>query len=351
MTALAAMALAAGYGTRLAPLTDELAKPACPVVNRPLLHFSLQRLVALGASTVVVNTHHLPATVRAALDPPPFGLDVRIVHEPVILGTGGALKNAWAELVGAPFQARFPGSRPEGRSYNESIVLLNGDTICEADLAAAAAEHRRSGAVATMVLLDDPRAARYGAVETAEDGAVVDIAGRRGRRGARRGLFTGAHLLSPQIFECLPPEAAFCIIRQVYLPLLASRPGAVRATYGAGRFFDLGTPADYLEAHRALLDDPGPFAFFRDGLTEIAPGVWAHPAAEISPRAELRGPAMIGRAAVIEDGARVGPYAAVGAHARVAALAELDHCVVWDGVVVRGAIHEVIATPRNVVAL
>ena len=62
-----AMLLAAGLGTRMRPLTSRIAKPALPVLNRPLVHWTLERLAAAGVTDVIVNLHHRPATVRRAV--------------------------------------------------------------------------------------------------------------------------------------------------------------------------------------------------------------------------------------------------------------------------------------------
>jgi mannose-1-phosphate guanylyltransferase len=374
MNGLKAMVLAAGHGVRLAPLTNELAKPACPVCNHPLIHFPLSRLASIGVKDVVVNLHHLPATVERAIENQPhphpvagrgrsaaghrdtcgtaalgcgprgaassaptrggsFGLSVHTVFEAKILGTGGGLKNARSLLAGA-----------------ETILLLNGDSIGEADLSPLVAAHRESGALATMLLLDDPRRERYGAVEVDAAGAVVDIAGLRGVTGARRGLFAGVHALSPEIFSAMPALDEFCINRQVHLPLLASRPGAVRAMFGEGRFFDLGAPTDYLEAQWSLLDDPGPFAFLHEGLAERR-GVWVDPTAQIAEDAWLAGPTIVGGGAVIEDGATVGGYSVIGPGATVAAGARLERCVVWPGARAEGVTFETIVTSSGLVQL
>jgi len=326
-----AMVLAAGFGLRLRPLTIERAKPACPVVNRPLIHFPLSRLAAAGVREVVVNTHHLPDTVRAALDQfDDTDLRLTVLHEPVILGTGGGLKNA--------------------RRYLESddlIILQNGDTICEADLAEAVRAHRNGSALATLVLLDDPRIERYGAVEVAADGAVVDIANLRRQRAARRGIFVGTHVLSPEVFAHLPAREAFCIIRDAYLPLLSARPGAVRAHFANGRFFDLGTPSDYLAANWSLLESPGPLSFWRNGLSKVAPGVWCGKDINLASDAILRAPLLLGNRARVEPGAVLGPRVIVGNNATVAANAELRCCVVWDGARVAGRESDSILTTRN----
>ncbi len=313
-----AMVLAAGLGLRLRPLTLERAKPACPVAGHPLLHFVLERLAAAGVREAVVNTHYLPHTVNAALAD--FGsatLQVTAIHEPIILGTGGGLKNARRLLEQA-----------------DTVLLLNGDSLSEVDLAAAVREHRDSEALATMVLRSDPRIERYGAVTVANDGAVIDIANLRGQSGPRSGLFVGTHLLSPRIFAHLPKQAVFCINREAYLPLLSHEPGAVRAHFTTGRFFDLGTPADYLAANWALLDRPGPFALVRRGRHETAPGVWVGEGVTVDPTALLRAPVLLGDGVRVDAGARLGPYVVAGDGAVIVDGVQLDHCVVWDGVTV-----------------
>src|SRR5919112_870759 len=89
-----AMILAAGYGTRLWPLTIDRAKPAIPFMNRPLVGYVAEYLAGYGFDDVVVNLHHRPESVREALgDGSKFGVRLHYVEEPVILGTSGALDN------------------------------------------------------------------------------------------------------------------------------------------------------------------------------------------------------------------------------------------------------------------
>ena len=63
-----AMILAAGYGTRLWPLTIDRAKPAIPFMGRPLVGYVAEYLARYGFRDIVVNLHHRPESVRAALD-------------------------------------------------------------------------------------------------------------------------------------------------------------------------------------------------------------------------------------------------------------------------------------------
>src|SRR5436309_16006492 len=90
-----AMILAAGYGTRLWPLTIDRAKPALPFMGRPLVGYVAAYLARYGWRDIAVNLHHRSDSVRAALgDGSRFGARLTYVEEPTILGTSGALDNA-----------------------------------------------------------------------------------------------------------------------------------------------------------------------------------------------------------------------------------------------------------------
>ncbi|MHA1567995.1 MAG: hypothetical protein ACTSXZ_00875, partial [Alphaproteobacteria bacterium] len=150
------------------------------------------------------------------------------------------------------------------------------------------------------------------------------------------------------IFEHMPAADHFCIVRDVYLPLLTEKPGAVRAHFGHGRFFDLGTLPDYLNAHWALLDEPGASGFFLHGLKEIAPRVWAAPDAHVDDAVTLHGPVLIAAGTNVAAGTTHGPEAVIGRSARVEAGAHLQRCVVWDTARSAGAQANAVITPRGV---
>src|ERR671919_1327492 len=89
-----AIVLSAGYGTRLWPLTEARPKPAIPILGKPLVGYVAEYLADYGIDEIVVNLHHRPESVRAALgDGSKFGVKLHYVEEPVILGTSGALDN------------------------------------------------------------------------------------------------------------------------------------------------------------------------------------------------------------------------------------------------------------------
>jgi NDP-sugar pyrophosphorylase family protein len=257
-----ALILAAGFGTRLRPLTERTPKPLLPVVNRPLIEHALKSLHDVGIDDVAVNAHHLAGQIESFFqNGSVFGQRINVVREePDILGTGGAIKNLRSFLF---------ASNP--------FLVLNGDTMSAPNLQAAIDAHARSGAVATMILKRDERMSRFGAVEVDDEGRVVDIARLIGAPGLDRGLFIGAHVLSPTLFDHMPPENSFCIIRRVYIPMILEAPGAVRSVFDDAPFFDLGTPDDYNTTQSLLHRDPSLRKTFSHAFTPAPPPVVRDP--------------------------------------------------------------------------
>src|SRR5262249_17902486 len=151
--------LSAGYGTRLWPLTEDRTKPAIPILGKPLVGFVAEYLAHYNCKEIVVNLHHRPESVRAALgDGSQFGVHLSYIEEPEILGTSGALDNA-RHLLG-----------------NETFIVINGKIITDIDLNQAFETHRRRKALATLVLLPNATRERFSVVET-ENGLITKFSG------------------------------------------------------------------------------------------------------------------------------------------------------------------------------
>src|SRR5215207_679024 len=240
-----AMILAAGYGTRLWPLTIDRAKPAIPFMNRPLVGYVAAYLAGHGFSDVVVNLHHRPESVREALgDGSDFGVRLHYVEEHEILGTGGAIDNARALL---------------DTDSASAFVVVNGKLATDIDLSAALETHRRERALATLVLQPNPARERYSVVHT-RGGLVTGFGGypKPDDDGDDAPLmFTGIQVLDRRIFDFIPRgEGGRSIfshtVTDVYLPAM-KRGERVAAHVAKGYWYELSTVRRYLETNVALL--------------------------------------------------------------------------------------------------
>ncbi|MEZ5283378.1 MAG: NDP-sugar synthase [Vicinamibacterales bacterium] len=239
-----ALLLAAGYGTRLRPLSDVRAKAALPVAGRPLIVHLLERLRDAGLSDIVINLHHRAETVAAAAgDGAAWGLRVRYSWEPRPLGSGGGPARALPLLAADRF------------------FIVNGDTVSGVDYAALARAHEESGAEATLAAAPADLA-RYNALLADASGSVVGVAARGTRpedlpQGAQPWHFVGVQAVNASAFAGVDPSSESDTIRGIYPALLATRPGAVRIARATSGFADIGTPGDYYDTTRRLCAEAG----------------------------------------------------------------------------------------------
>lgn len=308
-----AFVLAAGLGTRLRPLSEELPKPAWPFFDVPLAAHVLSRLAAAGVGEVIVNLHHLGDRLREALHAwVPDGLEIRWSPEETILGTGGALV-PWRNLLGrGPF------------------LLCNADTYQEIDLLDLWRFHGERGGAATLAVRrvsDGERAP----IEIDEGGRVVRFLSARAP-GAGLGLaceFTGIHVLEPPILEALPPGVS-CINADVHSRLVARGVPLYGYDPGGDAFWsDLGTPERYLAAHRH---------FLRAGrLPAGSPGRLVADDGETEDGGRVLAPSYLGPGARVKTGGVAGPFAVLGAGSVLGDGGRVESGVVWGGSRVGGA--------------
>src|SRR5438034_3432335 len=234
-----AMILSAGYGTRLWPLTEDRTKPAIPILGKPLVGYVAEYLARYGCNEIVVNLHHRPESVRAALgDGTQFGVKLQYVEEPQILGTSGALDNA-RHLLG-----------------RKSFVVVNGKIITDIDLGAALDTHRRSGALATLLLLSNTRRERFSVVETM-DGQVTGFGGMPAKGSTDAPLmFTGIQIMEPEIFDYIPKGVFSHSTTDVY-PRAIADGRMIAAHVGTGKWYELSTIPRYLEISLTMLAERG----------------------------------------------------------------------------------------------
>ena len=233
-----AMVLSAGYGTRLWPLTEQRPKPAIPILGKPLVGYVAEYLAGYGCNEIVVNLHHLPESVRAALgDGSKFGVRLQYVEEPEILGTSGALDNA-SELL-----------------KDHTFVVVNGKIITDIDLNAALETHRRTRALATLVLIPNVNRERFSEVKT-RAGFVTGFGGmpQVTDHEAPTLMFTGIQILEHEIFDYIPRSEFSHSTTDVY-PQAIAKGERIAAHVAEGKWRELSTLKRYLDISVDMLKE------------------------------------------------------------------------------------------------
>ena len=243
-----AIILSAGYGTRLWPLTEDRTKPALPILGKPLVGYVAEYIASYGFDDIVVNLHHRPESVRAALgDGSKFGVKLHYVEEPVILGTSGALDNT-REF----FQ-------------HETFLAINGKIITDIDLNAALETHRKTNALATLVLLHNEKRERFSVVNV-EQGRITGFGGMPEQTSTEASsteassteaaplMFTGIQLLEPRIFDYIPRGVFSHSTTDVY-PQAIANGETVAAHVAHGTWRELSTLKRYLDISVEMLKE------------------------------------------------------------------------------------------------
>jgi NDP-sugar pyrophosphorylase family protein len=239
-----AMILAAGFGTRLRPLTDNLPKALVEINGRTLLEITLEHLQSFGIREVIVNVHHHAEKIIEYLKTKNnLGMQIAISREDdLLLDTGGGLKKAaWFFL--------------ENNSDNP-FLLHNVDVLSTIDLRKMVEAHTEKSALATLAVQErkSSRQLLFG-----ESGLLC---GRRKGTGSPDEVvrpsttlqplaFSGIHVISPRLLKLITEDGVFSII-DTYLRLAGS--GEKISAFRADEYYwrDLGRPEDLVQASNDL---------------------------------------------------------------------------------------------------
>ncbi|HJW33240.1 MAG TPA: NTP transferase domain-containing protein [Holophagaceae bacterium] len=253
--------LAAGLGTRMGPLSQVLPKPAWPLGGRSLLQWSADGLRQAGFTRLACNVHLHPERLTDAAE----GLE--LCPEPTLLGSAGGLRHA------------------RGR-VREALPVWNADALGEVPWGRLRAEHLRSGAQLTWLLIPHP-GGPWNPVFTGDDGRILPLGTPSGPQGPFH--FTGASIWSPEALDLLPEGPSE--VRDL-LPRLTAHRALVVEPFP---WREVGTPDQLIEAAAALAPEA-------EGRI---PGCYVHPTAR--PAGKLRrcilGPGAAPHPAFEDEGA------------------------------------------------
>lgn len=309
--------MAGGEGTRLRPLTERFPKPFVRIAGKPTIAYILERLVEAGAGQVILTTFYRPDQLLQGLGGGDrFGVPLFYSYEDTAMGTAGGVAKCRGLL-------------------NETFVVASGDVLADVDIASLVAEHKKSGADATIALTEVENPAEFGIVG-------VDRTGRIDRFKEKPKtpeetfsnlINAGIYVIEPHVLDLVPKEGAFDFSKQLWPKLLAEGMH-IHGARLTGLWMDVGRPSDLLRAHASVGDRKGKRHQDR-ALVHPAGKVVAsdlYPESVVGPRARVENSILYDGArvedgavvlnSILDDNAVVGPRAVVvdsvlGANARV----------------------------------
>lgn len=284
--------MAAGKGTRLAPWTLAVPKPALPVANEPAIGHLLRLIARHGYRNVTANASWLGELLVGMIgDGTTHGVQLEWNlegDEP--LGTAGGVLAAQDRL----------------RDGDEPIMVLSGDGLHDVDLMGVERAHRESGAIATLALLPVSDPSEYGVAVTDDANRVTGFQEKPARGTELSKLAnTGIYIFSPRALD-LCAEWGMTDFGSELLPRFVDAGEHVHAHSIEGAYWnDIGDLDEWRASNAAAITgevDLGHGVVEEDGGM-YGPGILVHPTAEIHPSAQLQGPVVVGANATVGAGA------------------------------------------------
>ncbi|MHB8533302.1 MAG: sugar phosphate nucleotidyltransferase [Solirubrobacteraceae bacterium] len=300
-----AMVLAAGLGTRLRPLTNEISKPMVPVIDRPVMEHILELLGRHGLEQVIANLHYFPEPIREH-----FGDRISYRYEEELLGTAGGVRAC----------RDFFGEQP--------FLVISGDALTDIDLSSLAERHRETGGIATLSVKQVPDTREYGVVLHDRDGRITGFQEKPEPQEALSDLGNcGIYVFSPEIFDYFP-ERPFADWAQDVFPALLEND----------------VPFHIHEVHQ-YWNDVGSLGELRQGTFDalagelhleiagelLAPGITVAGGTPLPQDAQVDGPVWIGEDVRIGPGVRLTGPVVIGDGATIGERAQLRSSIVFPG--------------------
>jgi mannose-1-phosphate guanylyltransferase len=301
VTPLKALILVGGFGTRLRPLSCTRPKALFPIINKPLLQWTFERLAKNRIEEVILATSYQTETLIKQHRLPKNGLTVIYSRDPFrkLLGTGGPIKKA-EKLIG----------------HESPFLVLNGDIFADINYTELLKTHEQKRAAATMALfrVEDP--SRYGIAELKKGNCIKRFIEKPSRNTTSSHLINaGAYVLSPKIFNYIPESRAVSIEHEVF-PKLARENNLYGYVFD-GLWKDIGEPEEYLELNKILL--------------ESSVVLQKH---KVKTKAKIEPPVAFDKGVFIKEKSVVGPHVILGQDVTIGESVRIRDSVAFSGVTI-----------------
>ncbi|OGC23414.1 hypothetical protein A2291_08030 [candidate division WOR-1 bacterium RIFOXYB2_FULL_42_35] len=303
---LKALIMAAGYGTRLEPLTIAVPKPMIPIVNIPCMQHNLELLQRHGFCDLITNIHYHPEQIQNYFgDGYDFGVNLTYSFEEKLLGTAGGVKK----------MARLG-------DIKETFLILSSDALTDINLAKIVAFHKEKKALITIAMAKVEDVTEFGVVITDDNGQVIGFQEKPPQEEAKSNMVNaGIYVMEPEVLNIIP-EGFYDFGKQLF-PQLVAEQAAIYGYPMLGYWSDVGSLEKYIESSydamkgSVCINIPG---------NKIAKSAWVGEREKIADSARFEGAVIIG------DGCKIGK----DVYIKDSVIG--DKCVIEDGAVITGSV-------------
>ncbi|WP_406851411.1 NDP-sugar synthase [Herbaspirillum huttiense] len=320
------MILAAGKGTRVRPLTYALPKPMIPILGKPVMEYLIEHLVKFGIQDIMVNVSYLHDRIENYFgEGQRFGARIGYSFEGYVDDDGQVFPDPIGSAGGMKKIQEFGGF------FDETTLVICGDALIDLDIHSALFEHRRKGALVSVITKEVPmeQVSSYGIVVIEKDGKVKSFQEKPKQEEALSNLAsTGIYIMEPAALDLIPKDKFFDIGADLF-PLLVEKQ---LPFYAQNRFFnwiDIGNVTDFWSVLQSVLK--GEVAQMYVPGTQIQEGVWVG----LNTRIEwdgttIEGPVYIGAGSHVAAGSTIIGPAWIGHGSHICSGAKVIRSVLFE---------------------
>ena len=290
----------AGFGVRLKPLTNIRPKVLVPILGKPVIEHTIEKLAESGISSYIINTHYQSDKLRDMIgNGSIWGIDIKYSHEKEILETGGGLKHA------------------EHLIESDTIIVYNGDILCSVDIHDVIKFHKERNALATLVCASwcDPNQISFDG-----DGRIIDIRNTFQSKPPTH-TFLGIHIIDRSLFKYLEADTKFSIIK-TYLELIKDKQPVYAYQMEPGYWYDIGSIEQYKKAHADL-------------IRQQDASVFAPSSSLMGNNVTTEGFVSLGNRCFVGDGCKLRNVIAWD-NVRIESNSQLEDVIITDGIQIEG---------------
>lgn len=305
--------MAAGVGSRLMPLTATMPKPMVPIVNKPVMEYSLDLLKRHGITDIIANLHYLPDVIKGHFrDGHDFGIQMKYSYEEKLLGTAGGVKNNQWFLK------------------KDTFVILSGDGLTDIDLSEMYKFHKENKAIATIALKPVEEVSKFGVVVLGEDNKITAFQEKPREEDALSNLVnTGIYMFEPKVFNYIPENKFYDFGKELF-PLLVEKGMPFYGWKTGAYWSDIGSFDTYKEAQFDML--VGKVNFPLERLHWQNQNIKREQNTMLSTAAKVNGQLYMGEGSEIESHTEITGSVVIGKNSIVGKRCILHNCIILDNV-------------------
>jgi len=320
-----AMILAAGKGTRVRPITNDIPKPMIPLVQKPVLESIIEHLKKNGITQIMINTSYLANQIEQYFgNGSRFGVEIAYSFEgekiedelvPKALGSAGGMKKI----------------QEENGFFDDTFLVLCADALIDLDIKKAIKIHKEKKSLATIALKNVPKkdVSKYGIVQVDNKYKILLFQEKPTKEEAISTLAnTGIYIFEPEIFDYIPSNTEYDIGGEL-LPLIVNKKLDVYGVNIPYEWIDIGNVNDFYDATCAILNKK--IKNYTIFAKEVKEGVYLGLNTKINlDKVNIIPPVFIGSSTKIDDGVTIIGPCMIGSNCHIMDSVLLKESIIDD---------------------